>query len=355
MTGKQRVISAINHKSEDRVPITFDADGEVYERLYSYFNIFDKDRKKRLFERMNIDTWMLLPGNFNYTPEEAAKEGVRRSIWGVDYIRVNLPNGACHNEICGTPLNGKDDISDLKNYPFPKASALDFSSFGDAAQTYKEQAVIGVASWGVYHTASFMRGMENIMLDFAMRPEYLHYLFDRIAEYMLEAAAIMLEKHSNGIDIVYIADDYCSQRGPLFSPDDFREYCFPYLKQMGELIHKHNKKFQLHVCGSVRQYIPQLIEAGVDMLEPIQTRAAGMNPVELKREFGKELCFYGGMDLQDILVKGTPLQVADEAKYLIETLWHDGGYVFGPGHTYIQADAPLENIIAMYETAANIR
>jgi uroporphyrinogen decarboxylase len=105
----------------------------------------------------------------------------------------------------------------------------------------------------------------------------------------------------------------------------------------------------------VRQYIPQLIEAGVDMLEPIQTRAAGMNPVELKREFGKELCFYGGMDLQDILVKGTPLQVADEAKYLIETLWHDGGYVFGPGHTYIQADAPLENIIAMYETAANIR
>ena len=87
------------------------------------------------------------------------------------------------------------------------------------------------------------------------------------------------------------------------------------------------------------------------MLEPIQTRAAGMNPIELKREFGREICFYGGVDLQEVLCKGTPRTVSDEVKNLIDILGSDGGYIIGPGHTYIQTDAPFENIIAMYRTA----
>ena len=93
------------------------------------------------------------------------------------------------------------------------------------------------------------------------------------------------------------------------------------------------------------------IDCGVDMLEPIQTRAAGMEPEGLKRDFGKDLCFYGGMDLQQVLCKGTPQEVADEARHLIDVLGKDGGYILGPGHTYIQIDAPLANILAMYDEA----
>jgi uroporphyrinogen decarboxylase len=161
----------------------------------------------------------------------------------------------------------------------------------------------------------------------------------------------MLHKHGEEIDIIYMADDYCSQDGPLFSPGDFREFVLPYLKELVNITHQYGKKFLLHVCGSVRSLLPMIIEAGVDMLEPIQVRAAGMAPEGLKRDFGQDICFYGGFDLQELLPKGSKEQVANEARHLIDVLGKNGGYIFGPGHTYIQADAPLENILTMYETA----
>ena len=114
-------------------------------------------------------------------------------------------------------------------------------------------------------------------------------------------------------------------------------------------------KFLLHVCGAVRPLLPLIIDAGVDMLEPIQIRAAGMEPAALKRDFGRHLCFYGGVDLQQVLRLGTPETVADEVKRLIDILGEGGGYILGPGHTYIQMDAPVENILAMYGTAAEYR
>ena len=150
-----------------------------------------------------------------------------------------------------------------------------------------------------------------------------------------------------------MADDYCSQQGPLFSPKVFQELVVPYLAKMVNMVHKHNKKFLLHVCGAVRPLLPMIIDAGVDMLEPVQIRAQGMDPEGLKRDFGKDICFYGGVDLQQILCKGTPRQVSDEVKRLIDILGPGGGYVLGPGHTYIQIDAPVENIMAMYETAGS--
>ncbi|MGQ9663409.1 MAG: uroporphyrinogen decarboxylase family protein [Kiritimatiellia bacterium] len=142
-------------------------------------------------------------------------------------------------------------------------------------------------TWGAYHIAIHVRGMEDLMLDFAMRPKYAEYLINTIAEISLAAHARMLEQYSTGIDIVYMADDYCSQRGPLFSPDAFRRFIMPYLTKTVEMVHRHGKKFLLHVCGAVRPLLPMIVEAGVDMLEPIQIRAEGMNPRELKREFGE--------------------------------------------------------------------
>ena len=147
-----------------------------------------------------------------------------------------------------------------------------------------------------------------------------------------------------------MADDYCSKDGPLFCPEDFQEFVVPYLSKLVDIVHKHNKKFLLHVCGAVRPLLPMIIDAGVDLLEPLQINAAGMEPGSLKRDFGKDMCFYGGVDLQNLLNKGTPQQVSDEVKRLIDILGKDGGYIIGPGHTYIQVDCPLKNIITMYDT-----
>ncbi|MFA5863642.1 MAG: uroporphyrinogen decarboxylase family protein [Phycisphaerae bacterium] len=346
VTSKERIMAAVNHRVADRTPITFDAEKEVYDALHKYLGT--KSREE-LFDRLNVDTWMILPKNFMYSDEES-KKNEKTALWGYK-TRVTNYSGGTYDELCYSPLAGKDEIDDIKKYPWPKDGALGFSHFVPEADAHKDLAIIGVFTWGSYFIASFVRGLEDLLIDFAIRQDYADRLIQTVTERILTFLDIMLEKHGQGIDIVYMADDYCSQRGPLFSPDTFKKFVTPYLKKVVEKTHKHNKKFLLHCCGAVRPLLPMIIDAGVDMLEPIQTRAEGMDPEGLKRDFGKDLCFYGGVDLQEVLCKGTPLQVADEVRRLIRVLGKDGGYIVGPGHTYIQIDAPIENILAMYETA----
>jgi uroporphyrinogen decarboxylase len=347
MTPKQRVLAAANHQVADRVAITFDAQSEVYKALHQHLGT---SSKTELFDRLHCDTWMILPKHYTYPETEMGKQK-KRATWGYE-TEVTAYSGGSYDEVTLNPLAGKHEISDIDAYPWPSNDALDFSHFADEIAAHADRAIIAPATWGAYFIASFVRGLEDLMMDFAMRKDYARHLIDTIAERAVFFLDRMLTEAGDGIDIVYMADDYCSHRGPLFSPATFKEFVVPYLTQVVELAHRHGKKFLLHVCGAVRPLLPMIIDCGVDMLEPIQTRAEGMNPAELKREFGKALCFYGGMDLQQVLCKGTPQQVADEAKFLIDTLGEGGGYVFGPGHTYIQVDAPIENILTMYDTAA---
>jgi uroporphyrinogen decarboxylase len=340
-------MAAVEHRLADRTPITFDAEKEVYDMLHGHFGV---DTREALFDRLNVDTWMVLPGNFENTPGEEDKE-IRTSIWGYRRKRTAY-SGGTYMELCHSPLAGKDDMADIKQHAWPAPDIHDFTGFPAQAAAHGDRAVIGTFTWGAYFIASFVRGLEDLMIDFALRKDYAHCLIDTIAGRMHASLARMLESYGDGIDIVYMADDYCSQRGPLFSPDAFKEFVVPYLSKVAAQVHQHGKKLLLHVCGAVRPLLPMIVDAGVDMLEPIQVRAAGMDPEGLKRDFGRDLCFYGGVDLQDVLCKGTPAQVADEVRRLIDILGEGGGYIIGPGHTYIQPDAPLENILSMYETAA---
>jgi uroporphyrinogen decarboxylase len=346
MISKQRILSAIQHQTTDRTPITFDAEKEVYEALYNHLGL---DTKEELFNRLHVDTWMILPGNFIYTAEEDAKRE-KTTIWGYK-TKVTEYSGGTYDEICSNTLAGKNNIADIKAHNWPSSDILDFSHFSQEAEEHSDRAVIGTFTWGAYFIASFLRGMEDIMMDFVLRKQYAEYLIKTIRDISGAALRNMLESSAGKIDIVFMADDYCSQQGPLFSPSIFQEFVVPYLKEFADITHKYNAKFLLHCCGAVRPLLPMIIDAGVDMLEPIQTRAAGMDPYGLKKDFGKDLCFYGGVDLQQTLSKGTPEQVADEVKRLIDVLGRDGGYIIGPGHTYIQIDAPVENIMAMYDTA----
>lgn len=346
MNSKERVLGAVSHKVTDRVPITFDAIREVYDALYNYLGL---NTKEKLFDRLCVDTWMILPGNFKYTVEENEKNE-KTSIWG-HKTQVTEYSGGTYDQICFNPLAGKDRIADIKAHKWPLPGILDFSHFPQEAKQHSERAVIGVFTWGAYFIATFVRGLEDLMVDFVLRTKYTEYLIRTISEISCKALSTMLESYGDGIDIVYMADDYCSQQAPLFSPSIFQQFVVPYLKEVVEITHKHNKKFLLHCCGSVRPLLPMIIDAGVDMLEPIQISAEGMDPCGLKKDFGKDLCFYGGVDIQQILNRNTPQQVADEVKRLIDILGENGGYIIGPGHTYIQPDTPLENIMAMYETA----
>jgi uroporphyrinogen decarboxylase len=350
LTSKQRVLSAVAHKISDRTPITFDAEKEVYDSLQQHLGARSKEQ---LFDQLSCDTWMVLPGNFIYPASEQSK-AVKTTIWGFQNT-VTAYSGGTYDELTWSPLAGRDRLSDIDEHPWPADDALDFSCCREDAEEHASRAVIGVFTWGVYFIASFVRGMQDLMTDFALNPAYVERLFATIEQRVLFFLERMLDAFGDSLDIVYMADDYCSQRGPLFSPETFSRFVVPCLAEIADRVHKRNKKFLLHVCGSVRPLLGMIIDAGVDMLEPVQTRAAGMEPAALKRDFGKDICFYGGLDLQEVLCKGTPRRVRDEVKTLIDVLGEGGGYVLGPGHTYIQPDAPIENIMAMYETAANYR
>lgn len=350
ITSKQRVLAGVNHQATDRIPITFDAEKEVYATLYDCLKLTTKES---LFDRLHVDTWMILPGNFIF-PKEEENKAEKTSIWGYR-AKVTAYSGGTYDELCFAPLAGKHEIADIRNHDWSGPQTLVFSHFQREAAAHADRAVIGVFTWGAYFIATFVRGMQDLMMDFAMRTDYADHLIKTITEKILAALDTLLEQHGEEIDIVYMADDYCSQRGPMFSPDMFKWYVQPYLKEITTRCHKHGKKFLLHVCGAVRPLLPMIIDAGVDMLEPIQIRATGMEPTGLKQDFGKHLCFYGGVDLQQVLCKGTQQQVADEVRRLIDILGHGGGYILGPGHTYIQIDAPTANILTMYDTAAATR
>jgi len=350
MTSKQRVLTAVNHRAPDRTPITFDAEKEVYDALYAYLGTLSKEE---LFNCLHVDTWMILPKNFIYREEDKDKDE-KTATWGYT-IRRAYYSGGTYDELGKSPLAWKDTLADIDCYPWPEQGALGFSHFPEEAGKHADRAIIGVFTWGAYFLATFIRGMENLFMDFMFRKDYARRLIDTIAEKSFAFLDEMLESYGEGIDIVYMADDYCSQLAPLFSPDLFKEFVVPYLTRAVEKVHRHNKKFLLHVCGAVRPLLPMIIEAGVDMLEPVQIRAEGMDPVGLKKDFGSHICFYGGVDLQEVLCKGTPQRVDDEVRRLIGILGKDGGYILGPGHTYIQIDAPIKNIMTMYETAFNYR
>ena len=349
MTGKERVLAAINHRPPDRVPLTFDAEKEVYAALH---NRLGTRSKEELFDRLNVDTWMIGPRSPEPRPEAKADNGV--SMWGYR-TKDTAYSGGTYNELVYSPLAGKNELSDIRNHPWPGPDALTFTHCPAQAAAHADRAIIGTFTWGAYFIATFVRGIEDLMMDFAMRREYADYLIRTISERTLTYVDNLLKTAGDGVDIVYMADDYCSQLAPMFSPAMFRELVVPYLRATADRVHASDKKLLLHVCGAVRPLLPMILDAGVDMLEPIQIRAAGMDPAGLKRDFGRRLCFYGGVDLQQILVHGTPQAVADEVKRLIDILGEDGGYILGPGHTYIQVDSPLENILAMYETAAGYR
>jgi len=352
MNGRERVLTAVNHREPDRVPITFDAQPEVYEALYRHFGI---DNRGALWDALHVDTWLEGPV-VNDPREKKLSEGLFQNRWGyrtkLQPYTVGDKTGY-YEEIVYHPLAAIETVSELDKHDWPEPDLLDFQHLNQLRLSQPDRAIIAHITHGSYFNATFLRGMEQFLVDLAINEPLAEAIIKRVSEYIFAALDRLLEQAPDGFDIFYLADDYCMASGPLFSPDVFKRLIKPYLRRIADTVHKHNKKFLLHVCGSVRVLLPEIIDSGVDILEPIQYRATGMDLAALKKEFGNDLTFYGSVDLLETLNQGTVEDVREEVRKNIQILAPGGGFIIGPGHTYIQIDAPLENILAMYETAYN--
>jgi len=197
-------------------------------------------------------------------------------------------------------------------------------------------------------------GVEKALIDMAIHPAFFHALTQRIMDFLAPFVDRMLEAAGNRIDFFRVGDDYGTQKALLIGPRHWRTFIHPALKQLAGIAKGHGASFYLHSCGAVRELIPDLIETGVDVLDPLQVKATGMIPAELKRAYGEQICFCGGVDEQELLPRGTPEEIRAAVHQLLDTMCDRGGFFLGPTHNF-QDDIPTENILAVYRAAKEWR
>lgn len=201
----------------------------------------------------------------------------------------------------------------------------------------------------LWERATFMRGMENLLLDTILEPSFVLDLLRGIADYIIGTMEILFERFE--FEAIAVSDDYGTQKTMVMSPETWRKFIKPLLKEIYGYGRSKGKMIFHHSCGNILPIIPDLIEIGLDILHPIQPEA--MDIFYLKKEFGMDLCFCGGISTQDVLIRRKPDEIRFHVRYLRETMGKGGGYILEPGIT-IQADVPPENLYAMIDEAMNL-
>ncbi len=353
MTSKERVLAAIRHGQPDRVPVDLGLASELAAAVCGRIGLPEHE----LAGWLGQDITRLSPSYPDAVSDkqyadptvEVTPDGLYLDVFRVPF-RETQTEFQTYMELAGQPpLAACETIEDLAAFPWPRADAWDYSLIPAQLQANADKATIG-HSRGFFEIAHFMRGMDTFLMDLALNPELACALMDHIAEYLLDRAGRILDAGDGAFTIFEYNDDVASQRGLFISPDMWRRYVKPRMSRFCDLIHSHGAKVRYHSCGSVREIIPDLIDVGVDVLNPVQPLATGMDPFELKREFGDALTFHGGIDIQDLLPNASADEVCRHVRRIIDEVGRDGGYILGGSHT-LQADTPVENVVAMVEEA----
>jgi uroporphyrinogen decarboxylase len=369
MTSRERVLAALSHQQPDRVPLDLGGTRnstmvvEGYERLQRSCGVSGEpkmvERMMRVVEidegvltRLQIDTRAVFPGGA--TRGLAADLGPRRyrDMWGVERVQ---PEGSYYYDLAGSPLAGDIDVQAILRYPWPDPDDPDFAArLPDRVRWIKEHtsaASVLALPPAFVHISQYLRGFEDWFCDFVVEPKRLEVLFDAILDVTTAIAERQLHAVGRDVDIVLTSDDLGSQNAFLVS----REHYLRYIKPRQQRFFRRIKdltaaKVVFHSCGAVASIIDDLIEMGVDGLNPVQPQAAGMNPADLKKRYRGRMAFWGGTDSQNIVPRGSVADVKRMVEGLIEDLGEGGGYIFSNCHN-IQPDVPLANVLTMFQHA----
>lgn len=376
MTSRERVLAALNHTEPDRVPIDLGGNQTgihkfAYLELLRHLGMQDEmcimdavqqlaQPCEELLRRFHVDTRYIAAGAASDWKGGIVQERRDGRLWHdlVDEfgVRWSMPDDQPYfMDITLHPLAGAT-ISDIKDYPFPKGDDPGrFQGLRERALLLKKEtpyAVVSGISGVIYETCWYMRGLENWYMDMMMNPEFCEALLDQTLQFWLDWFRVFLDEVGDVVDVIMIGDDLAGQGGPLFNPDTYRTIVKPRQKRLVQYIKGRTQaKIWYHTCGACAGYIPDLLDNGIDILNPVQISAADMDPAVLKREYGDRLSFWGGaIDAQHILPLGSPEDVRQVVRENLQALKPGGGYVFNNVHN-IQAGVPPENIVALYDAA----
>jgi uroporphyrinogen decarboxylase len=353
MTSRERVLCALDHREPDRIPVDFWAAREVSERLRRHFAIATHED---LLSRLGVDLRVVEGPSYVGQEMGAAQDGAAVDLWGVPRKPVTVGAGeraVTYMEVTRPPLAGATTVAEIEAYShWPSPEWWDYSHLAQQCRRHAGLAVVNAGDrkdrTAQLKPAMYLRGVEQAMLDLVENPSLLEAILERVTHYFLEYNRRVFEAAAGRIDIFMMGDDFGMQQGPLMSLTAWRRFFRPGFRAYIELAHSYGIKVMHHTCGSVRALIPDFIECGLDILQSLQPRAAGMDLGQLKHEFGRDLCFHGSVDIQQTLPRGTPAQVREEVRRRMEAGKPGGGFIICTAHN-LQPDTPTENILALLE------
>lgn len=341
MTAKERVLTAFEHREPDRVPLWYGAADEVTQSLITRCQVADEEE---LMRHLHID-FRRAREQCVGPPLPTFSDGTRESIWGV------RRGGPYYGQPLTHPLAGVETVEQVMAHPWPSPDWFDFSRVRQECRQWAEYAIIG-GPWAVVFTdATELVGMEEFFIKMHTHPEVIEAVLGKVADFYCELAVRFFEVADGLLDIFFFGDDFGTQRDLIMSPEAWRRFCKPYLVRLNDLGKQAGLKTMFHSCGAVRKIMPDLIEMGLDAINPVQLKAEGMDLAGLKRDFGDKITFHGGLDHQQILPFGSEDEVRAEVRRVIDIMAPGGGFCLAASHDLLLREFPVENILAMFDEA----
>ena len=342
MDSRERVLASIAHEKPDRIPCDLWAEPGVWERLKRDLGA---DSEEAVRKALEIDIRYISP---RYPPDTLSN-GVKQNMWGERWEKTSTVFGLEWEHTHGVLFDAQS-VSDLEAFPWPTCEQVDYSHIAEDVKRHEGYALFyGNADF--FERPGLVRGLENLFVDVLINQDMVDYLQERFVSFFIEDFHRTMEAAGGKIDVFWALTDLGTQERLIMGRESMDRYIFKPLKRMADVVHREGVKMMFHSCGAVREVIPELIACGVDILNPLQPAAKGMEPARLKKDFGAEIAFHGGIDIQYLLPQKPPAVVAAETGRVGRILCDQGGYVLSPSHN-IQLDTPTENIRAMYRTEA---
>lgn len=353
MDSRERVLATLEHQVPDRVPRDFWSTREADAKLLLATGLPDR---AALLDAFDIDL-RYLPGPTYRGPSlDTGPDGTVRDLWGVLRARRIAGEGGrrqAYWEVLHCPLADAGNVDDLARYPhWPNPDDFDYSEIAEQGRRIRDAGRIAcfmgdrLNRIAQLKPAMYLRGVEQAMVDMLEQPALMQALLSRIRAFYSEYLTRIMESAQGMIDLLVTGDDFGSQHGMLCSPGVWRELLLPGFRGFIDIASAHAVPVMHHTCGAVRDIVPDMVEAGLKVLNPIQPDAYGMDGPGLKRDFGEDLCFHGSISIQRTLPFGTPEDVRREVRERFEHLAPGGGFIICTAHN-IQGDTPVENTLAL--------
>jgi uroporphyrinogen decarboxylase len=341
MTPRERWLAVLQRRIPDRVPTDYWATDETHARLKAHLGIADDDR---LYEHLHIDRPYTVSPRYVGPALKADQD-----VFGIRYRMMDYGSGA-YRETVTHPLACYNTLEEIeREYRWPSPDWWAYDHMPRQIQRYERSPIRGGGS-EPFLTYKDLRGDTQAYMDLILHPEIVHFCLDRLFDLAYVNTQRIYEAIPGQVMISYVAEDMGSQSSLLFSPAQIRTFLLPRMLRMMNLVHEAGAFVFYHSDGAVRPILPDMLAAGIDVLNPIQWRCAGMDRAGIKADFGDRIVLHGGVDNQQTLPFGSAEDVREEVVENIRVMGDGGGYILAPCHN-IQAITPMENIVAMYDEA----